>query len=138
MSCRSSPLRIRKTLSKKYVYRTRDTTNLHLFILNTNINNNNYYPTPYNFAQKKPAPNRNGPCVDIFHCALANAVNYIFLPTFVFFATGAAFTAVALGALGALAFTTVASSTASVFFVDLRERRVLGLASSVETTLPNV
>ena len=95
---------------------------------------------PYSSKKHKKSPLQkwNGPCVDIFHCALANAANYIFLPTLVFFATGAAFTAVALGALGALAFTTVASSTASVFFVDLRERRVLGLASSVETTLPNV
>ena len=108
-------------------------------------NANNTYSTYNTYAlllkkaQKKPAPNRNGPYGDIFHCVLANAVNYIFLPTFVFFATGAALAAVALGALGALAFTTVASSTASVFFVDLRERRVLGLAaSSVETTLPNV
>ena len=73
----------------------------------------------------------------------SNAANYIFLPTLVFFATGAAFAfAAALGALGALAFfsaTTVASSTASVFFAaGLRERRVLGLASSVEGNLPNV
>ena len=118
---------------KCYMWRARNANNTY--------STYNTYALLLKKAQKKDPLRgvRNRSYGDIFHCALANAVNYIFLPTFVFFATGAALAAVALGALGALAFTTVASSTASVFFVDLRERRVLGLAaSSVETTLPNV
>ena len=85
--------------------------------------------------KKTHSPKGCGPSSNIMY-------NYIFLPTLVFLATGAALAfAAALGALGAFAFfsaTTVASSTASVDF--LRERRVLGLASSAAAagSLPNV